>query len=363
MCFTPTDASDPNATGEWSIIAASILQRRSFRLAALLVGLGCTSLLAYSLQRLLDSPRTGDLPLVIEKRYALSLREISGLSLSPTDDAEHLELSAVGDRFATIKTALIDSRGQTLIAQQQIDFAAGIVNEFSLCASERIIACKKLTDDMTRQWEAIASDASGRYFLLQEQLATIVAYDPDKEQVVAIINLAHFDLSSRQSKTEVVKQKANALGEGMVLLGNGRVLVVKERESAAIVEFAPEGELARGYEPSYRLRQGAIFPLPLKRQVFVPLAHWQIPSKFRGCDLSEIQTDAGGRLYVLSQSCRFIGLVGSLEVNAKEFRLQKTWALPSELRRVESFVVLPDERFVVASDHKSRSVDNVFVLH
>lgn len=344
------------------MISKKYFRMRSVRIGIIIFNLVIIIFIARFSQKKIESIQTGDISLAIEQSYSINLREISGLHVKETSQESRYQLTSVGDRFAILNQSIIDLKEKKIIDQKSIDFSEKVIDEYALCKSDRIYTCQKIKKELTRQWEAVASDATGRFFILQEKLATIVVYNSKKNRVDGLINLDNFDLTKPQKRSNSAKFNNNALGEGVVLLKNGRILVVKERQKSTVIEFGLDGEKASGYNAGDQVTMVDEFPVKQKRTNLVPLKYWKLPSKFKGCDLAEIQTSKEGKLFILSQQCRMIGQVETLNTNKKRLTFTKTWTLPKYIKQAESFVVLPHKKFLVAVDVKSDKADNVFLL-
>jgi len=55
---------------------------------------------------------------------------------------------------------------------------------------------------------------------------------------------------------------------------NGHLLIAKEKDPAAFVEFGPAGDEASGFGTASALKGGAPWPIEEGDHVFVPLAVW-----------------------------------------------------------------------------------------
>lgn len=286
-----------------------------------------------------------------KKNYALA--EISGAHIQG-DSAV-----IIGDTKATIGKISLD-KGK-LGAIENIEFSEAILQQFAVCDSTQINECRKQKELLTGQWEAISSDASGRYFLLNEQLSTIFIYNHATKKVDALINLQGFAINKEQEKEELKKQE-NALAEGLLLLNNGHILILKERFPPSIIEFGAEGEKPQGYNSAMRLKKEEKFTVSAGRTTFKALKSWLIPHDFQACDLSELASDTSGGIFVMSQKCHWISRIGELKLSDNELSFADIFSLPLEIKNPEALAVIDANTFLVGSDSKSMKKDNVFVV-
>ncbi|MBI2602999.1 MAG: hypothetical protein HYW48_08080 [Deltaproteobacteria bacterium] len=338
------------------MVSAAALRRRPIRIIMMAGYFSVILYLTSFVSGTFENYASGANELQIDQTFYLPLREISGLDARPLKN-DTFELLAVGDRYAQVLFTHFNLTSRLVENSEVIDYTDSIVDYFAICHSDRIPDCHKLKKSMTSQWEAIKSDASGRIYLLHEQFASIVVIRRDSTEVEGVINLEHFELTRNRRDL-----KENALGEGMVLLKNGHIMVAKEREKAAMIEFGPADDPAEGYQISSLIRSKDTFPLNTSHTSYVPLHYWKLPADFRPCDLSEVSADSEGNLYILSQKCRMIAQIGELSLDQNKMTFVNTWGLPKNISGAEAFVVLPGHRFLVAQDRKSEHAPNLHLL-
>ncbi len=294
-------------------------------------------------------------PFVITERFLVPLKEISGADM--LGGSRGRTVSMISDRKSEIvRLDLLDGHTQT------VNFKDILVEKFSLCRSEDFEECKKLIKKLSSNWEALSTDASGRLFLLQEHTQSIVVLD---QTARSILNVLHFnfaeafpDLIKRGSK----KFQTNSLGEGLVLLKNGHILVAKEQYPVALVEFGPEGDVPLGLSPGSVLGPDDAFEVPEGRGLHVnykPLASW-ILSGHSKCDVSDLDVDANSRLVVLSQTCRGVAIIDRLDPLSKALVVSYL-SLPDEVVDPEA-LVLDGDKWLIASDVSSKRQNNFYIL-
>lgn len=265
----------------------------------------------------------------IEQQVSIDLPEVSGLGLRRTQG--RLELLAVGDALPQV--AIANTSGATL--------------GFDL---------RPAAGPRPSQWEAVTSDASARVFVLKESPGSIAVLDPSLQKAEAEIELA---VSGKVWKDE------NSRGEGLVLLKNGHVLILKEKDPVLLVEFGPEGDRPSGYRAGAAVSPTDTFPVPAPdRRRYVPLKVWELgkDSGKRAEDASEICVGPDGLLYVLSDKSRTVSVVESeLAPSEERFKFDVSWDLPKGIEKPEGLVILPSGRPVVAVD-APKAGKSVFVL-
>ena len=310
-----------------------------------------------------DTQTMKGIPLKIEKAFQIPLRELSGLSLKKKS-LDTYEIYAIGDRHPIINILEYHLKTKKLVQKGRFDFAHAISARFLPCHSDLIASCSKLKKSLTAQWEAVATDASDRIYLLNEQLATIMVYEPTKDTITHTLNLESFVLSNSKTKDQDYRdQENNALGEGLILLKNNHILIAKERMKTSIYEFAGVGESPKGYQSALALGKDDIFELNEENKPLYPVHRWKLLRGFSHCDLSEIAIGPDGKLFGISQKCKWISSIHDLNPKKKRLKFLKTWRLPSEIDRAEAFVVLDSQgTFLVAEDRKSKTHKNLFLL-
>lgn len=308
------------------------------------------------------APRENELKLTQEVN--LPLREISGLYLDHhSPDGELKTMYSIGDKYAQLGRSKVDFTTGKIVENEVIDFTASIVNQFALCSSNRVPSCKNHSDDLTSQWEGIAADGAGNLFLLHEQFATVFVYAVKQNKFLSAINLESFTLSEKKNRKRAGEKHLNALGEGIIPLKNGHFLVIKERGRASIIEFGPEGEEAEGFDPALGYFPGEEHQVKNFKESYRPLHIWTLPKTYKSCDMSEINQDENGNLYLLSQQCQWIAKVDKLSPRFGKVHFNGYWSIPRKIQNAESFVVVEDsKRFVVAEDKKSTKANNLFFL-
>jgi hypothetical protein len=246
-----------------------------------------------------------DLPrLKVLESHTLPLREISGLT-PMHQDGNGVDLYAVGDagfdvgRFRRSASGEIDVRVRNLMPPE----ASG-----------------------KSQWEAAAVNGCGNLCVLAESRSQITCFDAELAKT-----LGRFDLDPSGVKG-LAKQwnKKNSLGEGMVLMRGGHLLLLKEKDPSLLVEFGPPGSSAQGWNAGFTLGAGECFVLP-PGSTLVARKVWEFSKHLKKLadDASELAVGPDGRLYMLSdKSALLLRLEDRLKPEKDKVKANAVWRLP-----------------------------------
>jgi hypothetical protein len=274
----------------------------------------------------------------IESTVDLDVLEASGLGRRLLDNGD-IELLAIGDSAATLAIS-DDAEAESFAALDLEDVVGDAGGEGS-------------------QWEAVASDGTGRVFLLRERPAALLVLDADLGTLLTEIAL---DASNDPDVGEDWRDDSNSLAEGLILLQNGHILVAKEKDPPALIELGPEGDAPQGFGPG-EAATDTTFPLS-SSATFIALHSWPLSSSAKKAapDISDLATDPDGALYLLSDEGRLIArLEASLGPDEAHAKLATTWKLPKKAKKAEGLVFLPDHAALVAIDTDDTH-DNGYVL-
>jgi uncharacterized protein YjiK len=285
-----------------------------------------------------DDPRG---TLTIREATELPLEEISGLCLRARSDRR--ELLAIGDESFVIVAVDLDAAGR-----------AGEARRHDL----RALVSAETSKRGGSQWEAIAADGEGRVFVLQENPGMVFVLNAALESLLHVIELRVDD--ERGPAGDWLADE-NSRGEGIVPLGNGHLLIVKEKRPPLFVEFGPRGDRAQGVSPA--LLMPGMVPLPAERRaVYVALQAWTVEGAEDLADLSDIAVGPKGELYLLSDEERCLLRVDAhLPAEGGAARVDGRWELPKKVKKPEGLVVLDDGSPLVAVDVEEGR-DNLFLL-
>jgi hypothetical protein len=176
------------------------------------------------------------------------------------------------------------------------------------------------------QIEAVCTDGIGRVLLLQETPPRAELIDPKALKVVASIDLV---VEGRGQIARAWSDPKGSRGEGVVLLTGGHLLVAKEKNPAALIEFGPAYSRSRGFVRDGALASGKRWPIRKGDHQFVALAAWR-PDKTlaKTCaDFSDLEIGPDGHLYLLSDKSATIARLDDLPAGGGTVALFDAWRL------------------------------------
>jgi hypothetical protein len=238
------------------------------------------------------------------------LREVSGICLR-RGRSGRMFLIAVGDRAAKIAWFSL-SRGNG----HPIDWHRSSIAKLS----------GSMLPKHDPQIEAVCADGPGRVLLLQETPPRVELIDPKALKVVASIDLA---VEGHSKIARAWSDPRGSRGEGVVLLPGGHLLVAKEKEPAALIEFGPAHSWSRGLARGGALPDGERWPIKKGHHRFVALAIW-LPGKTlaKTCaDFSDLEIGPDGCLYLLSDKSSTIARLADLPAGGGTAALLDAWRL------------------------------------
>ncbi|MDB4946398.1 MAG: hypothetical protein JWP97_5932 [Labilithrix sp.] len=260
-------------------------------------------------------------------RSALPLLEVSGL------DGRNGHYVAIGDRSTGIVTFdLADSGDPVNVQLHDTGEKAGKNGS---------------------QWEAVALDGDGNIAVLSET-GSLELFDRTAERSLGSFAV---DYESVDSFVPGHVQK-NSLGEGLVLLEEGHILVAIEKSPTAIVEMGPKGASPLGFARGQRLT-GRFTPGEGK---LVALAAWQVDDHGSTPDVSDLTIGPDGALWALTQQGRaFVRLGDTLRPDEKSVKVKEVYPLGKSLTYAEGLVFDDQSRPLVGRDRDKES-KNLYVL-
>lgn len=275
----------------------------------------------------------------ILKKYKLEIPEMSGMCWRTIDNKR--ELVIVSDQNNNIYLVTLDSNGPKI--KLIVDLTPILGKHF-----------KGL------QWESIYSDSSGKLFLLQENPMRIVVLDKNLRKIERVIGLEN------TPGANINKKSVNSMGEGILLLNNGHILISKEKDPFFLIEYGPSKENAFGYEASSSLEYGGAFPFA-DSKTYIPHHYWKLnkSDSKKVEDVSGVNLDKEGNMYLLSDKSNLIAYVGDNLSVSKENRyltIQKIFKLPDVIKKAEGMVIDAQRRPIIVTDSKNKDDFNFFIL-
>jgi hypothetical protein len=261
------------------------------------------------------------------------LREVSGICLRRGPGGE-LTLLALGDRAAVAVWFAQPSDDTGPLDWRTADLA-------------QIEGTRLPKDDP--QIEAVCADGAGRVLLLQEWPPRTELIDPAARRVVASITL---DIPGEGELARSWKDPGGSHGEGAVFLPDGHLLVAKEKDPLALLEFGPPGAAAIGLSPGGALAPGEAWSIGPGDHRFVPLAVWRPDRALeKACeDFSDLEVGPDGQLYLLSDKSDSIARLSDLPAAGGTVTALATWRLGELEGKPEGLAFTPNGRAIVGLD-------------
>jgi hypothetical protein len=198
------------------------------------------------------------------------------------------------------------------------------------------------------QFEAIEPVGRDGALVLQEQPARVLHLDLASTSLVGEI---HLEIPEGHRLREAWLGDRSSRGESLVLTGGGHLLVVKEKDPAAILEFGPSGATPIGWQrgrPVVGPARGAF--------TYTALATWSLDKALakRLPDISDATVGPDGRLYLLSdQGSSIARLPDLLDPTDDTVGAVATWRIAGEPDNAEGMVILDDGTPLVGLDTKA----------
>lgn len=249
------------------------------------------------------------------------LREVSGLVLRGA------ELLAVGDRDPVVFTAALEPWP---MRWQGIDLAG-----------------LGLPDGGT-QFEAIQPTGEHTVLVLQEQPARVLHIDLAVPSLIGTILL---DVPEGHRLRQAWLGDRSSRGESLVLTDRGHLLVVKEKDPSAILEFGPVGDAPVGWH-----RGGPTVAPGSGDVTLTALATWRLADEMAKWlpDISDATVGPDGRLYLLSdQGSAIARLPDALDPRGGTVDAEAIWRIEGSPENAEGLVILDDGTVLVGLDTKS----------
>jgi hypothetical protein len=157
----------------------------------------------------------------------------------------------------------------------------------------------RFTTGSSSQWEGVTADGSGRVFVLQEHPGHVFVLAPGLGRLDAALEL---DVPERDGGWEQRwHEDKNARGEALLLMRGGHVLVFKQKDPVALIEFAPNGDAPIAVDDDPFLPANG--PFTVSDGALRPVRSWEVDAPLESIsDASRV----GGRVFVLSAKSRCI---------------------------------------------------------
>jgi hypothetical protein len=225
-------------------------------------------------------------------------------------------------------------------------------------------------EDGAAQLEAVATDGAGGILLVQEAPNRAEFIAAAERRVIAEVTLVMPvipDMTGYAGLRASWLDPGSSHAEGVVLLRGGHLLVVKEKDPAALVEFGPAGQQPLGFGPDRWLARDEAWVVGEGQVDLVALAAWYPdPDLADACpDLSDADV-GGGDLVVLSDKGSAFAVVDAhapaAEPFAGRFSAEVVVRVKGLADKPEGLVVLPDGDVLIACDMRATDQENLFLV-
>jgi hypothetical protein len=198
------------------------------------------------------------------------------------------------------------------------------------------------------QFEALVATGDHTVLVLQEQPAYVLNIDIAEPALLGTLRL---DLPKGHRLREAWLGDRSSRGESLVLAERGHLLVIKEKDPSAILEFGPPGDEPVGW------RRGAIGVAPAPGDMTLTvLATWKLGKRLSKelPDISEATTGPDGCLYLLSdQGSAIARLPDQLDAAGGTVEAEAIWRIDGAPKNPEGLVILEDGTPLVGLDTRS----------
>ena len=185
--------------------------------------------------------------LTIREAFDLQLTEVSGICERTAGGGRPRQLLAVGD----------DSH-ELLVG----DLTPAVPGGFARHDLAPLLTAAGVEIGRSSQWEGVDSDETGRVFVLREVPGTVFVFDAALERLLHVL---HLTVEDDPGEERAWAADENALGEGLLLLRNGHLFVVKEEKPRQLLEFGLPGERPQGLHGDLLVADTGRFP-PRRRR-------------------------------------------------------------------------------------------------
>ena len=198
------------------------------------------------------------------------------------------------------------------------------------------------------QFEALEPAGEHTVLVLQEQPARVLYIDLATPALVGTVLL---DVPEDHQLREAWLGDRSSRGESLLLTERGHLLVVKEKDPPAILEFGPPGDDPVGW------RRGVEPTPPTHGDVMLTvLATWWLGEKMQKHlpDISDATVGPDGRLYLLSDKGSAIArLPDLLDPQGGTIEPDAVWRIAGKPENPEALVILADGTVLIGLDTKA----------
>ena len=282
---------------------------------------------------------------------ALPIREISALGIR-RDKSGEFQLLAVGDEDFAVITADCSEGGVPGATRREELFLPLVGTGIDLRAGSG--------------FEGVTADGRGRVFVLQEEKSRLLVFSEDFRRLLHVFTL---DVAADSPLAPDWGKAPNERAEGLLLLREGHLLVAKQKNPVALIEFGPEDAEALGVSSETVLPGAEPFALPETEDGrLVALESWSL---HQAADkllptFNDIALGADGRVYVISAKAQVIARLEQNLRPGERAKFGKSWRIEGDLpegneARPEGLAMIGGSTPVIGIDCKLAG-SNLFVL-
>lgn len=198
------------------------------------------------------------------------------------------------------------------------------------------------------QFEAVVPTCERTMLILQEQPARVLHIDLAGP---ALLGTLHLAVREDHPLHEAWMRDRSSRGESLLLTGGGHLLVIKEKDPAAILEFGPPGDDPVGWR-----RGGPTLAPAVGDATLTELTTWWLGDTLGKelPDISDATVGPDGCLYLLSdQGSAIARLPGRLDPSGGSVDAAAVWRIAGRPENSEGLVILSDGTPLVGVDTKS----------
>lgn len=198
------------------------------------------------------------------------------------------------------------------------------------------------------QFEAVEPTGDQTVLVLQEQPARVLHIDLTGPTLTGVSVL---DVPEGHRLRQAWLGDRSSRGESLLLNEAGHLLVVKEKDPPAILEFGPAGAAPAGWRRGSR----SVSPPAGDAQLTV-LATWWLGDRLQTelPDISGSAVGPDGRLYLLSdQGSAIARMPDVLDPSGGTVDATATWRIAGSPDNAEGLVILPDGTPLIGLDTKA----------
>jgi hypothetical protein len=272
---------------------------------------------------------------------AIPLEEVSGLARG-RDASGRDAILAIGDRAGTVAWAPLED---------DLDALAWQTLDLRHAEGTRI-------PERDPQLEAVAVDGRMTVVMVQESPIRAEAIDAPGRRVRAHITFVVPDVPALGQIHESWLDPDGSRAEGVVLMREGHILLVKEKGPSALLEFGPAGSHPLGLDPEAWLPHDAAWEVADGDVELTCLAAWRPGDQLdEQCpDFSDAAVDGTGRLLLTGDQAGALVAVGAHrpaeDPFAGRFEAEGIWLVKGIEEKPEGVVVLPHGDVLIACDRR-----------